>query len=131
MLRKHSAASNVSRRMSPLSFFRLASPNSPSSDPGSHRVSAEKIRSYLPDTCGADSIAVAEPVPMVSTSVVAALASVTLIGLKLHVAFDGSVPHDSERTTVYHPAGVSVSVVVPVDPRVMVSDNGFAVTAKP
>jgi hypothetical protein len=73
----------------------------------------------------------AEAVPLVPTVnvVVGAVppeATVTLAGAKLHVTSVGSVPQLKFTVPVNPPVGVTVITVVPVEPLLMVSDDGLA-----
>jgi hypothetical protein len=73
----------------------------------------------------------AEAVPLVPTVrvVVGAApleATVTLAGEKVHVTSVGSVPQEKFTVPVNPPVGVTVITVVPVEPLLMVSDDGFA-----
>jgi hypothetical protein len=73
----------------------------------------------------------AEAVPLVPTVsvVVGAVppdATVTLAGEKLHVTSVGNVPQLKFTVPVNPPVGVTVITVVPEEPLLMVSDDGFA-----
>jgi hypothetical protein len=68
-------------------------------------------------------------VPTVSVVVNGALeGTVKLVGAKLQVTSDGSVPQAKLTVPVNPPVGVSVITVDPVEPLAMVSDDGFALS---
>ena len=69
-------------------------------------------------------------VPMVSVvvSIVLLEVAVRLVGEKLHVAIDGSVPQEKFTAPVNPPVGVNVITVDPVEPLAMVSDDGDALS---
>ena len=68
-------------------------------------------------------------VPMVSVVVSGAEeGTVKLVGAKLQVTRAGSVPQAKLTVPVNPPTGVSVITVDPVEPLLMVSDDGFALS---
>ena len=78
--------------------------------------------------------AVVPVVPTVSVAVGAEPpeATVRLAGEKLQVTSDGNVvPQLKFTVPVNPPVGVSVITVVPVEPDLMVSDDGLALSVKP
>lgn len=74
--------------------------------------------------------AVAVPVvPMVSVVVSAEPeGTVKLVGANVHVTLVGSVPQAKLTVPVNPPVGVSVITVDPVEPVLMVSEDGFALS---
>jgi hypothetical protein len=77
--------------------------------------------------------AVDPEVPTVSVVVGAAPpeATVKLAGEKVQVTSDGKVPQLKFAVPVNPPVGVSVITVVPVEPDLIVSDDGLALRVKP
>jgi hypothetical protein len=55
-------------------------------------------------------------------------ATVTLVGEKLQVTSEGNVPQSKFTVPVNPPVGVTVMTVFPVDPLLMVSDDGLALS---
>ena len=74
--------------------------------------------------------AVAVPVVPIVSVVVSAEeeGTVRLVGANVHVTFEGSVPQAKLTVPVNPPVGVSVITVDPVEPVLMVSEDGFALS---
>ena len=110
-------------------YLRRERPSKASSDPGRSiaRV-VGLVRVVWLGKTGAARTAM-DPVPMVTVLVVTAPASVTVAGLKVQVRSAGSGAAQASVAVPLNPlAGVKVSVLVPVDPRVMVRLEGPAAT---
>jgi len=99
-------------------------------NPRGSRIRVANISGSTPPTGPLRRKAMAVPVvPTVSVVVNGALeGTVKLVGAKLQVTSDGSVPQAKLTVPVNPPVGVSVITVDPVEPLAMVSDDGFALS---
>jgi len=98
--------------------------------PRGSRIRAANIPGSTPPAGPSRREAVVVPVvPMVSVVVSGAEeGTVKLVGAKLQVTRAGSVPQAKLTVPVNPPTGVSVITVDPVEPLLMVSDDGFALS---
>ena len=99
-------------------------------NPRGSRIRAANITGSTPPAGPSPREAVVAPVvPMVSVVVSGELeGTVKLVGAKLQVTREGSVPQAKLTVPVNPPVGVSVITVDPVEPLGMVSDDGFALS---
>jgi hypothetical protein len=98
--------------------------------PRGNRIRAANISGSTPPAGLFRREAVVVPaVPTVSVVVSGALeGAVKLVGAKLQVTLDGSVPQEKFTVPVNPPVGASVITVLPVEPLLMVSDDGVALS---